>query len=397
MAEHRVPMLGAALRRHVDPARSRDPQVRELVSALATLEVAPAPRADFRAELRAQLVAVTPRLVEEGKAELPATRKPVKVATPERQGLRFKKPLIAAVGVLATFVLLLGGGVLLSQNSLPGDALYGLKRASENTEYSLAGSSVDKGKLKLEFAARRIGEVGDLLASVGALAAGHGVIADGGTVSTHTAGLVRDTLHSADSDIKSAAQLLGDAAVRDNSAGPLDDLISWAPEQLDNMDSIVGRIPAGNAALQAQAVHTRQLIATTMQRAKALEANLGTTSTPSGPAKTGTPGRPGKSPVVPSKRGSSGASTPPSNPTSTTAGGRKTQTTPPASTSPGSSSSPNPISSPTPTKPPVSLPVKVPTSLPGGGKSHHSTPTPPVGVDSCGVYVSLGPLGLGGC
>ncbi len=272
MAEHRVPMLGAALRRHVDPTRSRDPQVRELVGALATLEVAPAPRAEFRAELRAQLVAVTPRLVEEGKSELATAAKPAKTAAaPERQRLRLKKPLIAAVGVLTAFILLLGGGVLLSQNALPGDALYGLKRASENTEYSLAGSSVDKGKLKLEFAARRISEVGDLLSSVGALAAGHGVMADGGTINPHTAGLISDTLRSADSDINSAAQMLGDAATRENSAAPLNDIISWAPGQLTSMNSIVGRI--SDAALHAQAVHTRQLIATALHGAEAHRAS----------------------------------------------------------------------------------------------------------------------------
>src|SRR4051794_33430320 len=65
MGEHRVPLLGA-LRRYEDPAHSADPKIREIVTGLRTLEVAPPPRAHFRAELRAQLVAVAPRLVAEG-------------------------------------------------------------------------------------------------------------------------------------------------------------------------------------------------------------------------------------------------------------------------------------------------------------------------------------------
>ncbi|HZZ96857.1 MAG TPA: DUF5667 domain-containing protein [Jatrophihabitantaceae bacterium] len=396
MAEHRVPMLGAALRRHADPSRSRDPQVRELVSALATLEVAPAPREDFRAELRAQLVAVTPRLVEEGKAELSPAGQPAKHApAPERQRLRLKKPLIAALGVLTAFVLLLGGAVLLSQNSLPGDTLYGLKRASENTEYSLAGSSVDKGKLKLEFAARRIGEVSDLLGSVSALAGGRGVLADGAAINSRTANLVRETLSSANSDVTSAARLLGDAAVHQNSAGPLDDMTTWARDQLVKMGEIVQRTSTDNA-LHAQAMHTRQLIADTAQRAEALKANLGSNGTPVAPGKTGPPSR---TSTGPSPTASSGAPKPGITAPSTTAG-RTPSSTPRATSSapPDNSSTPNPPASSSPPKPRISLPVTLPTSsLPGGGGGgkSHAAPTPPVGVDSCGLNVTLGPIGIG--
>src|SRR3954471_21067955 len=66
MGEHRVPLLGSAWRRNDDPATSRDPRVRAVVGALATLP-APEMRAEFRAELRGQLVAITPRIVAEGE------------------------------------------------------------------------------------------------------------------------------------------------------------------------------------------------------------------------------------------------------------------------------------------------------------------------------------------
>src|ERR1700712_475421 len=66
MADHRVSLHGLSLRRYDDPINSRDPRIRAVVAGLQTLDVAPAPRAHFRAELRAQLVAVAPRLIADG-------------------------------------------------------------------------------------------------------------------------------------------------------------------------------------------------------------------------------------------------------------------------------------------------------------------------------------------
>ena len=284
MNEHRVPMLGGAWRRHGDPARSSDPRVRELVGALAGLAVAPPMRAEFRAELRAQLVAVTPRLVEEGEASVaPAaaatqarTKRAAKAeraeAEPARR-FRFAKPLIAVACALTAFVLLLGGAVLLSQHALPGDALYGVKRASEDVEYSTTSGTVAKGKLKLDFAATRIGEVADLLHTPTAMAGGVGAIADSGQINSNTAGLVRDTLGSADSDVKSAAQMLGWEAVRNKDAGSLTAITSWMPPQIEEMRRIVARIPAGS--LHQRALTSLSVLQQAKQRAIALQGELG--------------------------------------------------------------------------------------------------------------------------
>ncbi len=289
MNEHRVPMLGGAWRRHGDPARSSDPRVRELVGALAGLEVAPPMRAEFRAELRAQLVAVTPRLVEEGEASVApaaagatATQARAKRAAkaeraeaePARR-FRFAKPLIAVACALTAFVLLLGGAVLLSQHALPGDALYGVKRASEDVEYSTTSGAVAKGKLKLDFAATRIGEVADLLHTPTAMAGGAGALADSGQISSSTAGLVHDTLSSANDDIRSASQMLNGEAVRNHDAGSLDAITSWAPAQINAMKVIVGRIPAGS--LHQDAVRTLRLLEQAKQRSAVLGSELGCT------------------------------------------------------------------------------------------------------------------------
>jgi hypothetical protein len=423
MREHRVPMLGVALRRRVDPANSRDPQVRELVAALATLEVAPAPRPDFRAELRAQLVAVTPRLVAEGKAELdaeaPARAARAAEVAAEPRRLHLKKPLLAVAGVLTAFVLLLGGAVLISQNALPGDTLYGLKRASEKTEYSLADGAVDRGKLKLEFAGNRIGEVGDLLSHAGALGAAIGAVAGGAQINAHTASLVRQTLGSANGDVLTASRLLTGAAVASRSTAPLDNITSWADGQAAPMRQIVARL--NGTDLQAKAAHTLNLILGAAKHANALRHELGCSCLKSAPTglfgpapcspctngKPGAPGHRGPSSRTPGNRpGSSKSSPAPGSHRSSTSAGNgphpapRTSSTAPAA--PRSSSSaggaPPPVnsSSKTPKVPvPTTLPVSVPPP-PGGGhsKTHHPAPTLPVGLSTC-ASISLGPIGIG--
>ncbi len=275
MADHRVPMLGDAWRRREDPARSGDPRVRRLVAALGTLEIAPAPAPEFRSELRAQLVAVTPRLVAEGVSTPDhVAEKPRSV---EKQAARpgfavLRRPLVATACLLTALVLLLGGAVWLSRSALPGDVLYGLKRASENTEYALAGSTTEKGKLKLEFAATRIQEVGDLVPGARALALGPGLVADG-ALSDHAATLVEQTLGSADDDIRAAAQMLGAAAVSSGSSDPLTSIISWAPAQEHAMHVIARRLPEGAALRDALA--TWHLIRAARARAVQLKADLG--------------------------------------------------------------------------------------------------------------------------
>lgn len=430
MNEHRVPMLGGAWRHRGDPLRSSDPRVRELVGALAGLEIAPAPRPEFRAELRAQLVAVAPRLIAEGEVATTAPAE-VRVAAAEkarhkaadadrpRRRLKLLKPLVTAACVLTAFVLLLGGAVLISQHALPGDALYGVKRVSEDTEYRLTGGSVAKGRLKLEFAARRIGEVGDLLPRPSALAGGSGVLADGAGINSDTAALVRQTLGSADGDVQTAAQLLGGDAVRTGNADPLDVITSWTPGQIKAMRAIVGEIPAG--ALHQRALATLRLLRDAQQRAAALRADLGcsclsTTNTDSlGPlpcaaacapsatvrkhqtnhhTRSTTPRRPGSSvtPVAPPAPATA------SHSASVTPGEPASSTTPPPlrQTHPGAAVSPTPTGGPSsPTLPPLPLPTPTLPVLGGGSGSGHKGSPLPITVNPSCASVSAGPIQIG--
>lgn len=430
MNEHRVPMLGGAWRRRSDPARSSDPRVRELVSALAGLEVAPPPRADFRAELRAQLVAVAPRLVAEGEAPAPATpARGKRAATAERAGdggadrarrFRFAKPLIVAACALTAFVLLLGGAVLISQHALPGDALYGIKRASENTEYSLTSGTVAKGKLKLQFAATRIGEVTDLLSQPSAMAAGIGALADSGQINSDTAGLVRDTLGSADGDVRSASQMLTGDAVRNDHPGSLAAITSWTPAQITAMRQIVARIPAGS--LHQRALVSLGVLQQAQTRASALAAELGCSCLTSGsgdafgplpcatPCTTTRPGGSAKYPTPASSRTPSG-SVRTGHPGAGNTGVAPGVTTPRTAVGPDSTPTrgnpggkvPVPPSSILPSKSPIGGPtLPAPPTVPGlsglpssgGGKGQGGTRVPVKVTSSC-VSAGIGGVGLG--
>lgn len=140
MVAHRVPMPDAVLRRVVDPHDSPDPAVRELVTALRDLRVTPPPRSHFRAELRAQLVAVTPRLVNEGMeglvrptpAAAPGERRTEREPGRRVPRIRFGPAVRVATASLVVVVLMLSGAVWLSRSALPGDTLYNLKRAGED-------------------------------------------------------------------------------------------------------------------------------------------------------------------------------------------------------------------------------------------------------------------------
>jgi hypothetical protein len=407
MSEHRVPMLGASWRRLEDPAHSRDPRVRALVAALATLP-APEPRPEFRAELRAQLVAIAPRIITESagdttpmveivpaktmtKTETETHSQPAVAARPRHadsvfarfRGLSLGRPLAIVASVVTVFALLLGGAVWISKNSLPGDTLYGLKRASENAQLALDGNATSKARDYLHFAKTRVDEARGLLSRASGSAAGAGPQASG--FDAHTVDLINTTLASADSDVRSASTLLGSTAVKNASANPLLVMTAWAPDQLARLRTLAAAMPAG--PLRARTASSEHLVSAALTRAQqlapkvrsrcidpAMTDELGplpvstcTPSTPTGPRRTTgspTPSRTGNSAVTGgSVHANTGSVVPvPSGSTGPQA--------------PGSSSSTGGL--PIPSVPLPSLPSSI-----------------PVTVNTCGLGLSLGPIGVG--
>jgi hypothetical protein len=425
MSEHRVSMLGASWRRFEDPTRSRDPRVRQLVAALGALP-APELRPEFRDELRAQLVAIAPRIVAEAReagAEAGAagkTRRPSPHPGPARhadgwatrlRGVRVGRPLAVAASLITVLALLFGGAVWMSKKALPGDTLYGLKRAGESFELATAGSDGAKARDYLRFATTRANEVHALLSRAGAIAAGRGPQA-AGAIDSGTASLIASTLGSADSDVRAASSLLGAQAVHKASAAPLTTLIDWAPGQTQRLKAISDALPA--SAVRTRVDSSARLVDAALARAHELAADVGCRCLQSSghdslgplPCSTACAPVPATGPGQ-HRSGSSAASTAPGNrapgngPSSGRSGAQPGNggagpgtahgtptTTPNAPPGGGASSSPGggpPL--PLPSVPIPSLPIKLPIS------------SSPVSVGSCSIGIALGPIniGIGSC
>jgi hypothetical protein len=234
--------------------RGRGPAEDALISRLRSLPAPPEPDPRFTGELRSQLVSIAPRLLaeaaEDGVAE-PVPR--------PRRVTALRKPLLAVVGAAAVLVLLLGLAIQQSTGALPGQSLYGLKRAGEDFRLSVTGSSAERGLRYLKLATSRAGEAARLL--------------DGTTATAGVASLVRSTLASADSETRDGMRLLGDAAVARRSTAPIGPVGAWAATQQEQLGTLLRYLPAGPARAQAQA--SLALVARVAARSSALSADLG--------------------------------------------------------------------------------------------------------------------------
>ncbi|MBV9592179.1 MAG: hypothetical protein JO147_00065, partial [Actinobacteria bacterium] len=160
-----------------DPEVSSDPRIRSVIDGLresSEPDAGSRPDPAFKTELRRQLVAVAPRLIDEGAAEPTSSRTD---AAPgrnpllgRRHGARVRpgrlhlgRPLAVVGTAVVVLTLLLGGSVWISTNALPGDTLYGLKRASESFQLSLQSGDTAKGKQYLQLAQTRSNEVASLV------------------------------------------------------------------------------------------------------------------------------------------------------------------------------------------------------------------------------------------
>lgn len=301
--------------RFAGPSRRPRPSSVEadLVARLRTLPAAPLPDLTFKTELRAQLVAITSRVITESAGTETAgrtTRFAVGVTTigAPTDGVRtdahstlsdgpstanrnpagprrgfgapvtgllraVHRPAMAFAGAAAVLVLLLGVAVWMSSGALPGDSLYGVKRASEDVKLSLASGNVDKGYTYLGFAAKRAEEASKLVSRPSALAAGDGGIVAAGSISNRTATLVSQTLDSADSDSRSGMQLLTRETVAQMSADPLTKLGSWITTQRALLTDLQARVPAGSLGTRVQ--QSLSLVSRISQRAQVLRSDVG--------------------------------------------------------------------------------------------------------------------------
>lgn len=377
-------MADARLTRLVDHLKPGylDETDEQIIARLEALPLVAEPDATFRAELRSRLLTMAPDLMAEPEFEADEIDEAAgRYAEPAQIGWQrhypaLRKPLLVAASAAAVLVVLLGMSVWLSGNALPGQALYGLKRASENVQLSVTHGDAAKGRKYLDFASIRISEAAKLAGAPASSAGSGKAMAD--TVSAHAQQLVISTLAAGNADVRSGSRLITSAAVADKDPTELAPLKQFAATQSGKLDALIQTLPKGTAAKSA-AKNASNLVAAVAQRATELSVSVGCTCinpdhtdnlgptpcTACPPAKrhtkppSGTQGSQSAPYVTPGGSGSG-------SPASSSRG-------PLPPTEPGGGGGGGPSSSPSPTPP---TPSTTPTSAPSSAPSSDPTSDP---------------------
>jgi hypothetical protein len=236
--------------RHRVPSRS-DADLSTLVALsqrTATLRLAPATEPDpqFRADLRTMLVAAAERegaglAVAEREGTGPAGAQPDGVGsavTARRDGVGSAAPSPAKISRRRSLIgrgsrargaiivgtalgaLVVSGIAVASEDSMPGDALYGVKRSTERAELAFAGSDIGRGQLYLEFARTRLAEA-------------KGVSG---------AAKFRRALDDMDSDTRQGVKLLTTAAVDRKDPAALDAVDAFVGAQQRDLGGVLDKV-----------------------------------------------------------------------------------------------------------------------------------------------------------
>lgn len=237
--------------------RDREEMVVARLQALAPhLDGEPDPA--FRAATRARLVAMAAVRSPEPAPEPVSPFRRFLTAGPAVPS-RWRTRLTAGLAGAALTVTALATVVAVSTDARPGDALYALKRGTEQTQLALAGDS--RGQVLLDMARTRLEEVRAL---------------------GDDSGRVIETLETMDAQTTEAAAWLTDRAVSAEDDAPLETLDDWAEVQSVSLAAAQPELPA---AAQDDAAESLALLADIGTRADGLRAALDCAA---GPATVGT-------------------------------------------------------------------------------------------------------------
>src|SRR3954466_12690955 len=199
-------------------ARTDDPGLAPLVAlgtALQSAAVVDGPAPEFRTALRQRLVAVAS---VQGVGETS-----VKVRVRESASAWRVQRRLALVAGGAAAVTAVAGVSIGASRSLPGDAFYGLKQASESVQLATARGDEAKGKKHLDFARARLSEVKALAGrgeALPTLVPGRPSAAGVPLASTES-GTINDTLRAMDNETRAGAEDLYSAYQHSGSIEPL--------------------------------------------------------------------------------------------------------------------------------------------------------------------------------
>jgi hypothetical protein len=326
-----------------------DSSVVELAGVASALRVTGAamavtPNMAFRAELRQRLVAVA------------TVQDALPVAAPvsswrERIGAKTQRRVAAVASAAALSLAVSGVGVAASR-SLPGDAFYGVKRATENVQLFFTPGVAGKGHRHLEFAATRLKEAREL--------------------HDPSASRLRSTLQEMNQQIVDGRNDLIAAYRSSQSAAPLVELNDFSRNELRGLALLAHQLPPQLRVLETPSVKLVTGLGNEVRRVAASSGNPTITGLLPGGSATSAPKSPG-SPVR-HKHGHAGTSRPGSQSRngngSTATGHRHHGTTAPV---PVPTSTRQLLPTPVPSilqsllptsAPKPSAPIKLPSSLP---------------------------------
>ena len=222
---------------------------------------------EFRTGLRAMLLATATR---EGIGA-PAAPKPAEKAATVRGSLlpaatarRARARGAILVGIAAGAIAVSGISAA-SENAVPGDALYGMKRGTERAQLALTSSDISRGQLFLDFARNRLAEASSLRGG----RAGYSAVLD-----------------DMDADTRQGVRLLTGAAAQRSDPAALDAIDTFLNRQRRALDGLTDR---GSRADQERTAQSLALLAAVAERADALRAAIAcgqpatTASDPLGP------------------------------------------------------------------------------------------------------------------
>jgi uncharacterized protein DUF5667 len=182
-----------------------------------------------------------------------------------RRGSAARRLLSTTVAGMAAVLALGALTVLLSRGALPGDMLYGMKRASESTEIGLTSGQEAKARKHLDVAALRLDEIQQLVSRDSTTAAGTLPTASGADEADGA--LVADNLRAFDDQARTGARLL--LPLVNQPSGPPPGLLSqWASQQQQTLDGFSASLPPDG---RQQAESSQKLIAQLRDRATAFE------------------------------------------------------------------------------------------------------------------------------
>ena len=248
-----------------------------LVARLRALsaDLAVRPDAEYRAATRERLVAMA--AVRTPTARRPPVRRSalrrVLTGAGDAPTPRWRTRLTAGLAGAALTVTALGGMLGAAQGARPGDLLYDVKLAGEQSQLALAGDS-QRGPTLLGFASTRLEELSELVGAEAGAAPVVGTTPSGGEAGL-AAGpdvdLVLDTLQTMDEQTTEGTAALTSRAVRDADGAALTVLTDWAADQQTGLAELADAVPtAAQGALTASV----DLVAAVAERGTGLTAAL---------------------------------------------------------------------------------------------------------------------------